>query len=78
MKAVAINVPVKHHHKDQEITIHPGDILIADINGVAVIPHKLQDKIIPLMQASSAADKKVAEDLDRGISFADSVKVHRG
>jgi regulator of RNase E activity RraA len=50
LKVVAVNVPVKLQTDEQDMEIRPGDYLIADINGVVILPVDLAEKALPLMQ----------------------------
>lgn len=50
LKVAAVNVPVKLQTDEQDMEIRPGDYLIADINGVVVLPADLAEKALPLMQ----------------------------
>ncbi|KAH7350602.1 ribonuclease E inhibitor RraA/Dimethylmenaquinone methyltransferase [Rhexocercosporidium sp. MPI-PUGE-AT-0058] len=77
VKVSAINVPVKLQSEDQDVTIHPGDYLIGDLDGVVCLPQELAEKVLELMPSQVKADVKVAEDLDRGVKFAEASKKHR-
>lgn len=50
LKVTAVNVPVRLQTDEQDMEIRPGDYLIADINGVVVLPIELAEKALPLMQ----------------------------
>lgn len=50
LKVAAVNVPVKLQTDEQDMEIRPGDYLIADVNGVVVLPIELAEKALPLMQ----------------------------
>lgn len=72
-----INVPVRLNSEDQEITIHPGDYLVGDLNGVVCLPKELAEKAVELMASQVAADERIAQDIKRGKSFAAASKEHR-
>jgi regulator of RNase E activity RraA len=57
--------------------IHPGDILVADINGVVCIPQSMAEKALNLIQSQVDADEKVAADIQKGRSVAEAMKEHR-
>lgn len=63
--------------EDQDAVINPGDILIADLNGVVCIPQGLADKIVDLMASQAEADEKVAADIKAGKTFTEASKEHR-
>lgn len=50
LKVAAVNVPVKLQTDEQDMEIRPGDYLIADVNGVVVLPVELAEKALPLMK----------------------------
>jgi regulator of RNase E activity RraA len=58
--------------------IKPGDYLIGDLNGVVCLPKELAEKAINLMGSQVLADEKIAVDLDKGMSFVEASKKHRG
>lgn len=59
------------------MTINPGDYLIADINGVVVLPKELAEKAIPLMAKQVEADSKMAVAIEQGMTFAEASKKFR-
>jgi regulator of RNase E activity RraA len=59
------------------MTISPGDILMADLNGVVVCPVDLLEKVIPLIQPQVEADEKMAEAIKDGMSFTEASKKFR-
>jgi regulator of RNase E activity RraA len=68
---------VRLNSEDQDAIINPGDILIADINGVVCIPQSLAEKALDLIQSQVDADEKVAADIKKGRSVAEAMKEHR-
>ncbi|KAF2157743.1 RraA-like protein [Myriangium duriaei CBS 260.36] len=72
-----INAPVKLQTDEQDAIIHPGDIIIADLNGVVCIPQDLADRIVDLMASQAEADEKVAADIRAGRTFTEASKEHR-
>jgi len=69
---------VKLQTEDQDITIHPGDYLIGDINGVVVLPKDLAERAIPLMKKQVEADEKMAAEIKMGMTFTEASKKFRG
>jgi len=72
-----VNVPVNLQTDEQDMTINPGDYLIADINGVVVLPKELAEKAIPLMAKQVEADSKMAVAIEQGMSFTEASKKFR-
>ncbi|KAI1654628.1 RraA-like protein [Daldinia decipiens] len=77
LKVAAVNVPVKLQTDEQDMDIRPGDYLIADLNGVVVLPVELAEQALPLMQKQVEADDKMAEAIKKGMGFAEASKKFR-
>ena len=74
---IQINTPLKLQSADQDATIHPGDYLIADLNGVVCLPKGLAEKAVDLIAPQVEADELIAADLASGRTFAEASKEHR-
>lgn len=74
---VGVNVPVKLATNDQDMTVNAGDYLIADLNGVVVLPKALAEQALPLMKKQVEADSKMAEEIKKGMSFTEASKKFR-
>lgn len=72
-----INGPVRFNSEDQDSYIYPGDILIADLNGVVCLPKGLAEQAIDLIASQVEADENVAKDIKNGITVAESMQKHR-
>jgi len=72
-----VNAPIRLQSEDQEATIHPGDIIVGDLNGVVCIPHGLAEKVVELIPSQVEADEKVARDIQQGRTVAEAMKEHR-
>lgn len=75
-----VNQPIKFHRNaqlDSLITIHPGDYLIGDLNGVVCLPKELAEKAVRLMKSQVEADEEIVEDLKRGRGFEEASKERR-
>lgn len=70
-------MPVRLNSEEQEAIISPGDIIVADENGVVCIPQSLAEKALDLIQSQVDADENVAADINEGRSVADAMKEHR-
>lgn len=72
-----INVAVTFSDEQMDVTIHPGDYIVGDLNGVVCVPQTLIAEVLILVQQLVEADKKVAQDIDGGATFAAATKQHR-
>ena len=63
--------------EDQDVYIHPGDILVGDENGVVCLPRALAEEALSLIQSQVDADEKVAADILKGRPAAEALKEHR-
>ncbi|CAG8536071.1 8932_t:CDS:2 [Racocetra fulgida] len=62
---------------DPQIRINPGDIIIADLNGVVCIPQQDLDRVLELCEKYVAMDQKVKEELLKGTTIEKSFALHR-
>ena len=78
-KVVGVDVPVHFSGPHgQDVTISPGDYIVADLNGVVVLPRALAAQAIPLMQPQVSADEQMAVAIKGGMSFVEASKKFRG
>lgn len=60
-----------------DLWIHPGDILVADQDGVVVVPPNLVDKVVSLCQERRDVDEKISEALNKGDTMESAMKRFR-
>ncbi|KAF2164099.1 hypothetical protein M409DRAFT_68032 [Zasmidium cellare ATCC 36951] len=72
-----VNSPVRFNSEEQETHIHPGDILIADLNGVVVLPKDLAEQAVELIASQVEADENTAKELKQGALFDETSKKYR-
>jgi regulator of RNase E activity RraA len=77
VKVVGTNVPVRLQSEHQDMTIKPGDYIVADLDGVVVIPQELAEMVIPLMKRQVEADAKVLRAIRDGMSFTEASEKFR-
>lgn len=73
-----VNVPVKFQDLSLDVTINPGDYIVADLNGVVCIPQKLLAQVISMIAEQVAIDEKMAVAIAAGSTFADASAKFRG
>lgn len=78
-KVVGVDVPVHFSGAhDQDVTIRPGDYIVADLNGVVVLPRDLAEQALALMPPQVAADEQMAAAIREGMLFVEASKKFRG
>ncbi|KAJ1335672.1 4-hydroxy-4-methyl-2-oxoglutarate aldolase [Microdochium nivale] len=87
LKVAGVNVPVKVQGSggegdgkgkhDFEIEIRPGDYVIADMNGVVVLPADVAEQALPLMKRQVEMDEQMAVAIKQGMSFVEAGKKFR-
>ncbi|KAK9720625.1 hypothetical protein K7432_004004 [Basidiobolus ranarum] len=60
------------------VTVHSSDIIVADLNGVVVIPLEKLEEVIEICAVSSIVDAKCMTDLKAGKDIKSTFKLHRG
>ena len=74
-----VNVPVKLQSVEQpDAEVRPGDYVVADLNGVVVLPAELAEAALPLMRKQVDADDQMAVAIKDGMSFSEASKKFRG
>lgn len=59
-------------------TVRPGDIVVADLDGVVVVPPEMVEEVIQRAGPAREADEKVRADLLLGKGVSESMLKHRG
>jgi regulator of RNase E activity RraA len=59
-------------------TVRPGDIVVADLDGVVVVPPEMGPEILKRAGPAREADEKVRADLLLGKGVSESMLKHRG
>jgi regulator of RNase E activity RraA len=57
------------------VTVNAGDIVVGDEDGVVVVPKQHADAILTASNAIVDREKKIEEDIDRGVSLVDILKL---
>lgn len=73
-----VNVAVRLNTGLQDVWVSPGDIIVADLNGVVCLPHKLADEILDVIPSKVEADNQCAEGIRNGKSVQEVFKLFRG
>lgn len=60
------------------VTVNPGDLLVADENGVVCVPKALEENVLRLASKGRDVDAGCLKDIQSGISVAESFRRHRG
>lgn len=79
----AINVPLEiHPHGAEEsfpaVTVHPGDYIVADVDGVVCIPQEDIQKVVETAKKGKEVDERCMTDIKTGKGIQVTFKTHRG
>ncbi len=83
----AVNVPVTIHPTQStsssdggfpEATVNPGDLVVADEDGVVFVPPSLVDQVLVLAEKGRAVDARCIEDIRAGSGVQEAFRRHRG
>jgi regulator of RNase E activity RraA len=74
-KASAINVPVQFTSPTQQraLTINPGDLILADLDGVVVVPVEHAEKCLEICEERSKIDEQTMAALKAGESMGSAL-----
>jgi regulator of RNase E activity RraA len=75
---VQVNVPVKFQELALDVTINPGDYIVADLNGVVCVPLSLLSEVVALLPKQVEIDDNMATAIASGSTFADASSKFRG
>ncbi|KAK0504832.1 ribonuclease E inhibitor RraA/Dimethylmenaquinone methyltransferase [Armillaria luteobubalina] len=76
----AIDVPVVIQAEDDfpSVTVHPGDWMVGDKDGVVCVPRDLESKVVELAAKGREVDARCMTDIQAGKGVQASFKAHRG
>lgn len=69
---------MKLHDSELDVTINPGDLIVADLNGVVCIPQVFIEEILRMVPEQVKNDDDMAKAIANGSTFADASKQYRG
>ncbi len=70
----AVNIPIQLG----PVTVQPGDIIVADEDGVVCVPSNLVDATVEYAKKGREIDERCMEDIKAGKGVQASFKLHRG
>lgn len=71
-------MPVKLQDSELDVIIRPGDLIVADLNGVVCVPCELVEDVLTLVPKQAKIDDDMAKAIAKGSTFADASKQYRG
>lgn len=77
VKVIAVNEPIEFDSGGVKTLIREGDYIVADANGVVVLPSTQAEAALEAIAAKVDADRKMATQIKKGMSFTDAAKKFR-
>ncbi|KAF9650867.1 RraA-like protein [Thelephora ganbajun] len=79
----AVNVPLEIHPQGAEesfslVTVHPGDYVVADVDGVVCVPREDIQKVVETAKKGKEIDERCMKDIKAGKGVQAAFKTHRG
>lgn len=79
----AVNVPLEIHPQGEgvsfpAVTVHPGDFVVADENGVVCVPQGDIQKVVETAKKGREVDGRCMKDIKAGKGIQTAFKAHRG
>lgn len=79
----AVNVPLEIHPRDAEetfpaVTVHPGDYIVADVDGVVCVPQQDVQKVVETAKKWKEIDERCMKYIKAGKGIQVTFKTHRG
>jgi regulator of RNase E activity RraA len=75
---VMTNVDSEQHGGLAAVTVNPGDLLVADDDGVICIPKLLEEEALRMAFRGREIDARCLRDIRSGVGVAESFRRHRG
>jgi regulator of RNase E activity RraA len=75
---VTVNVDSEQHGGLAAVTVNPGDILVADDDGVVCVPKQLEQEVLRVGFQGREIDGRCLRDIRSGVGVAESFRRHRG
>ena len=60
------------------VEVRPGDWVVADSDGVVVVPREMEEKVVQVATVGREVDEKCMRDIRAGVGVKEAFKRHRG
>lgn len=79
----AVNIPLEIHPQGAtnslpSVTVHPGDYIIADIDGVVCVPREDVQKVVETARKGREVDDRCMKDIKAGKGIQTTFEAYRG
>ena len=81
----AVNVPLNIHPQGTDdrfpfptITVHPGDYIVADVDGVVCVPREDVTRVVETARKGKEVDERCMKDIKSGKGVQATFRTHRG
>lgn len=73
-----INIPIKLVSSAQDVVVRPGDFVLADVDGVVLIPGEVVEQVLESVPVIVSANDKCADVIRSGMSVQEAFATYRG
>lgn len=70
--------PASEHDAFPATTVHPRDVVLADLDGVVVIRPEMLERVLELAKRGREVDERCMKNLKAGAGVKETFKKHRG
>ncbi|KAI0295821.1 RraA-like protein [Multifurca ochricompacta] len=75
---ITVNVDAQQYGGLPVVTVNPGDLLVADVDGVVCVPKVLEQDVLRIAAQGRKVDARCLKDIRSGVGVAESFRRHRG
>ena len=59
-----------------QVTVQPGDLVFGDLDGVVIVPRKVEAEVIARALGKARGEKQVRKEIEAGLSSTEAFRKH--